>query len=47
LDRFTDVLEVSGGLDLVEQLQTHAVVTIYERSARIIRDFFLEEEDEG
>lgn len=45
-NKFALVLENEGGLDLIEGLQMHPNHQIYNRSLRILEDFFQLEEDQ-
>ena len=45
-NKFALVLENEGGLDLIEELQLHPNHQIYNRSLRILEEFFTPEEDQ-
>jgi importin subunit alpha-1 len=46
MNPFCDLVEEAGGLDALENLQRHDNEDIYDKSIRILRDFFEEEEDD-
>ena len=46
-NRFSELVEECGGLDALEALQRHDNVEIYEKSVRLLHEYFEVEDDEG
>jgi hypothetical protein len=44
-NKYADLVEECGGLDLLESLQTHTNEEIYEKSLKILRTYFESEDD--
>lgn len=46
-NKFADIIEEAGGLDVIEGLQRHENEEIYDRSIKILQKHFDSEEDDG
>jgi len=46
-NQFAEMIEEHGGLDTLEELQRHENEEIYEKSVKILQDYFESEEDDG
>merc|ERR1712130_99844 len=46
-NKYSDIIEECGGLDCLEDLQRHENEEVYEKSVKLLQDYFETEEDEG
>jgi len=46
-NQYADLVEECGGLDILEDLQRHENEEIYEKSVRLLQEYFESEEDDG
>jgi len=44
---YADIVEECGGLDTLEELQRHENEEVYEKSVKLLQDYFESEEDDG